>query len=138
MDRESFQYVLDLIEDDPVFVSTNPLKPQRPARHQLATFLCRVGSTSAIKTSTVMGIAEGTVFLYVDRVSKALRRRREDHLAWPGEERRQFLSDRGAEYGFPGYIGSGDGCLIRLERRPSAKNPWAYYCRKQFYSVLFL
>ncbi|KAL1756258.1 hypothetical protein FB107DRAFT_274078 [Schizophyllum commune] len=60
MDRTTFLYVLDLIKNDPIFVSNNPLSPQRPVSHQLATFLCRVGNENALKSSTVMGVSEGT------------------------------------------------------------------------------
>ncbi|KAF8153908.1 hypothetical protein B0H34DRAFT_70099 [Crassisporium funariophilum] len=110
MDRESFWLVHDLICDDPVFLSTG-IRPQRSPKYQLATFLCRVGAETAIKTAGVMAIAEGSVYLYMERVSRALRNIRHQHLAWPGHLRRQFLSEQMQQWGFPGCLGSGDEVL---------------------------
>ncbi|KAG2132032.1 hypothetical protein DEU56DRAFT_757387 [Suillus clintonianus] len=36
-------------------------RPQRPVYYQLATFLCRLGAESGLKTAGVMSIAEGSV-----------------------------------------------------------------------------
>jgi len=73
MSRKPFWYIHDLIKRDPIFQSTGT-RPQRPVKYQLATFLCRVGSESAVKTAWVMSIAEGTVYLYSRRVCQAVRR----------------------------------------------------------------
>ena len=133
MDRETFYYVLDIIKDDPVFVSRGR-RPQRAPKYQLAAYLCFVGAESAIKTASVLAIAEGTVHLYVDRVCKALRRARDQHLAWPQGPRREYLSREGEKFGFPGFLGSGDGTYIPLAQKP-VKNGWTYWCRKKYYSV---
>lgn len=133
MDRQTFWQVHELIRDDPIFVSTG-IRPQRSPKYQLATFLARAGSETAIKTATVMAIAEGSVYQYMDRVGRAFRNIREDHLAWPGEIRRMYISERCTQKGFPGCLGSGDGSYIHLLDKPM-RNGYAYWCRKKFYAV---
>ncbi|KAH7921581.1 hypothetical protein BV22DRAFT_1019071 [Leucogyrophana mollusca] len=132
MTREAFWHVHGLICDNLIFLSTSN-RPQRPVRYQLATFLCRLGAESGIKTAGVMSIAEGTVYLYCTRVCQALREIRNQHLAWPGERRRDFLSAEMSEWGFPGCIGIADGSYIRLMNKPQV-NGYAYWCRKKFYA----
>ncbi|KAI0055217.1 hypothetical protein BV25DRAFT_1815942 [Artomyces pyxidatus] len=132
MSRESFWKLHDMIKGDPIFQSRGR-RPQRPVKYQLATFLCRMGAESAIKTAGVMAIAEGTAYLYSWRVCKAFRNIRAQHLAWPGPERRAFLSqEMQVGWGFPGCISIGDGSYIFLENRPS-RNGYAFWCRKKRY-----
>ena len=133
--RESFWHLHALIKEDPVFKSTG-CKPQRPLAHQLAAFLVQMGAETGIKSATSIGIAEGTVFLYCKRVTRAIRNICDHHLAWPGPARRQFLSSEMGVHGFPGCISIGDGTYIRLAGKPQMKErPFAYYCRKKFYAV---
>ncbi|KAG2737297.1 hypothetical protein P692DRAFT_201733446 [Suillus brevipes Sb2] len=141
MDRMTFGHLHDLISDDPTFYPyTSGGRPQHPIKYQLATFLCRVGAENALKTASVVAIAEGTVYLYTERVCMAFRRLRSRFLTWPGPVRRQQLSDAMDEWGFPGCIGIGDGSYIRLQDKP-LRNPFAYYCRKKILcckSIYFL
>lgn len=133
MSRETFEHLLHLIDDDPIFISTSH-RPQRPVKYQLAAFLCCVGSEDALKTASVITIAEGTVYGYCHRVIRAIRNIRENHLAWPGPVRHEFLKKEMTEWGFPGCIGIGDGTLICLVDKPWV-NGWAYWCWKKFYAV---
>ena len=133
MDREAFWLLNDSIKDDPVFVSTGH-RPQRPVHYQLAAFLCRVGAESAVKSASIISIAEGSIWLYASRVSRAFRNIRNTHLSWPGRTRRAFLSEQMDAFGFPGCLGSGDGSLFRLLDRP-VRNGFAYWCCKKFYAV---
>jgi hypothetical protein len=133
MSREAFDHVHDLIKDDEEFISDGN-RPQREVKIQLAAFLVRVGNTSAQKTGDVTGISEGAVYLYCERVQRALRRLRERFLHWPSEERRNILKDEMAERGFDGCIGICDGSLFRLAEIP-LEDGQAYYCRKKFYGV---
>lgn len=135
MDRKSFWYIHDCINDNPLFVSTGH-KPQRPVRYQLATFLSRVGSDSAIKTAGIMAIAEGTVYEYCNRTCAALRSLRAVFVSWPVLEKREELSTAMTGWGFPGCLGSGDGSYFRLNNKP-LRNGFAYWCRKKFYAVCF-
>lgn len=93
-----------------------------------------MGAETAIKTAGVMSIAEGTVYVYTKRVCRAIRHLRDQHLAWPGQERREFLSNEMAQQGFPGCIGIADGSYIRLLFKPKV-NRYAYWCRKKYYAV---
>lgn len=130
-------HLLSLIKHDPVFISGGR-RPQRPPKYQLATFLAHVGDETGVKTATVMSIAKGSVFNYTYWVVQALRNIRDNHLAWPGNARQQFLSDEMKEFGFPGCIGIGDGSYICLAGKPiNTTNPYAYWCRKKFYAVYF-
>jgi hypothetical protein len=133
LSRESFDHVLDLIKSDPVFQSTGK-KPQRPVKYQLAAFLCHVGGEDAAKTGDITSIAEGTSYLYIPRVTRALRNLRSSFLAWPGPERREYLKDAMGEWGFPGCIGICDGTFLRLLHKPW-KQGWSYWCRKKYYAV---
>ena len=133
MDRQSFWHLHDLIKHDAVFISTGR-RPQRPVKYQLATFLCRVGSDSAVKTAAVISIAEGSVYQYMDRVCKALRHIRNDHLSWPGNLRRTYISDAMEKSGFPGCLGAADGTYIQLADKP-LQNPYAFWCWKKFYAL---
>lgn len=133
MDRAAFWHIHGLIKDDPIFQSTGN-RPQRPVHYQLAAFLIRCGSTSKVKTASVMSVSEGSVYNYMYRVGRALRNIRVNHLAWPGENRREYLSEAMSAWGFPGCLGSADGSYIRLMDKPG-RNGFAYYCRKKFYAV---
>jgi hypothetical protein len=75
MGRDAFDRVLDIIKEDPIFVSTGK-KPQRSAKHQLMVFLLRVGGRLAQESADVGSVSEGSVYQYCYRVSKALRHRR--------------------------------------------------------------
>lgn len=137
MDRKSFDHIANLIRNDPVFASDPDRRPQRPVEHQLAAFLIRMGGELAIKTSDVTGIAEGTLFIYCNRVSKAIRRLRDDHISWPSQERRINIKEAMGEGGFGGCIGICDGSLIRLHTKP-VESGESYWCRKKMYAVSHL
>jgi len=94
----------------------------------------KFGGTKGIQTAGVLSLAEGTVYMYMERVSHAIRNIRTEHLYWPGPTCRAYLKASMASYGFPGCIGIIDGSLIRLAEKP-LKDGWSYYCRKKFYAV---
>lgn len=71
LDRKSFWHVHGLIWEDTRFFSKGR-RPQRAVKYQLATFLCRSGAETALKTAGVMSIAEGTVYEYMRRVTNSL------------------------------------------------------------------
>lgn len=133
MDKASFVHLVNLIKNDEVFVSTGR-KSQRPPWYQLAVFLLRFGGATALRAAEEASVAEGSVFLYCDRVVKAFRRIRPQFLSWPDQQKRQVLKQRMVEYGFPGCIGMVDGSLIPLVVKP-LKDGETYFCRKKFYAV---
>ncbi|KAE9397452.1 hypothetical protein BT96DRAFT_957913 [Gymnopus androsaceus JB14] len=121
---DAFWHIHDLIADDDSFISTSNC-PQRPVRYQLAAFLIRVGTESLVKMATVMAVAEGSVYNYMHRVMGAVQCL-SDYLAWPGETRQDYISEKFAEKGFPGCLGDCRWPLI---------NPYGYWCRKKFYAA---
>ncbi|KZP11196.1 hypothetical protein FIBSPDRAFT_757092 [Athelia psychrophila] len=131
VDKETFWHIHDLIAGDPIFVLTGP-KPQRPVKYRLAAFLCRIGTESGVKTSSIICITEGSAFGYIKRVVCALRNICDDHIGWPGPERRKFLREEMGADGFPGCIGMGDDFFIRLVDKSWAQG-WTYWCCKKFY-----
>lgn len=135
MSRENFWHICQMIHDDPIFVNPGK-KPQRPVKFQLAAFLCRAGALGALKSAGITSVAEGTVYLYVDRVSKALRRLRPRYLKWPTRQERAMLKDEMGDWGFPGCVGIADGTLLPLREKPR-ENGWSFWSRKKFYAVRF-
>ena len=133
MTRESFWHLHDLIKDNIVFVS-NGNRQQRPVAEQLAAFLMHCGGISHVIAASHCCIAEGTTYLYHTRIRKALLAIQDNHLAWPGPQRRAFLKAEMSDFGFPGCIGLIDATLIPLAAKP-AKDGWAYYTRKKCYAV---
>jgi hypothetical protein len=133
MDRKSFWAIVELIKDDRVFQSHGH-RPQRPVKHQLAVHLIHVGRELAGKSSNVTAIAEGTLYLYMDRVSKAICRQKRLHLKWPSRRRKRFIRSQMAVKGFSGCIGVADGTLIRLATKPMVDGE-SYRCRKKMYGV---
>jgi hypothetical protein len=133
MDWTSFQHVANLIRDNPVFQRAGR-RPQRAVEHQLAVYLIRMGRTDALKSSDVGAVAEGTLYTYCDRVSKALQRLKRGYLAWPGHQRRRIIKLAFGAKGFPGCIGVLDGSLIRLSNKPQVSGE-LYWCRKKMYAV---
>ena len=133
MDRDAFWDLHQHIRNDPVFVS-NGRRPQRPPLIQLATFLCYVGGESGIKTAAFCATAEGTVWLYIRRVTRAVRKLRDLFISWPSYSERDNISMRMGNLGFPGCLGSCDGSYLRSATKPN-ENGYAYYCHKGFYAV---
>ncbi len=133
MDREAFWELHQLIRNDPVFISKG-CRPQRPALIQLATFLCYVGGESGIKTAAFTATAEGTVWLYTRRVTRTVRKLRDQFISWPSNGERDRISARLGNQGFPGCLGSCDGSYLRSASKPK-ENGYAYYCHKGLYAV---
>jgi hypothetical protein len=133
MSRPAFWHVVNILKDDLCFTSTGN-RPQRAVEHQLLTYLIRMGGIGGVRSGDVAAVAEGTSYLYTDRVRDAIRRLRGRFLSWPGVERRLFLKTEMAKKGFPGCIGICDGSLIRLLNKPS-RNGASYWCRKKMYAV---
>jgi hypothetical protein len=136
MSRETFDRLVGLLEKDPIFLSTGP-RPQRAVRYQLAAFLLRYAGegSDAIGVSNKLGIGEGTVFKYCQRVTRALRKIGLTTLSWGDSNRhRETASFVEKNYGFKGCIGIVDGSLIRLSEVP-VEHGQSYWCRKKFPAV---
>ena len=133
MNRTSFFRLLDLIRDDPVFVSRGR-KPQTPPRYQLATYLIRYGAEPGVKVATLLQMAEGTVYNHSTRVVRALRRLRPLYLSWPTPEEREISKQYSKAMGFPGAIGVIDGSYLELKDKPR-EDAMAYRSRKKNWAV---
>ena len=133
MDRDAFWDLHQLIRNDPVFLSKGH-RPQRSPLIQLATFMCYVGGESGIKTAAFTAIAEGTVWLYTRRVTRAIRKLHDQFISWPGNGDHDQISTVMGFQGFPGCLGSCDGSYLRSASKPK-ENGYAYYCHKGFYAV---
>ncbi|TFK58518.1 hypothetical protein BDN72DRAFT_912609 [Pluteus cervinus] len=137
--RTTFHKLVLLLEKNPIFQSTGR-KPQRPVYYQLATFLIRYGSyeSDGSKTAVLLGIAEGSVWNYCRRVSRALRIIGLQVITWGDENRQQEVSH--ALHGLLGLgdcIGIIDGTLIRLDSVDTSEFSQKFYCRKKYPAVWF-
>lgn len=136
MSRDTFDRIVNLLADNLIFQSQGR-KPQRHVKFQLAAFLLRYGrrGSDAFVVSRDLGIGAGTVFLYCQRVSRALRQLQPQFLGWPDEDRKTVISTAISEQsGFDYCLGSGDGSLIRFSEEPMTSG-WLFRCRKKFYAV---
>jgi len=139
LSRSTFDRLVALLADNPIFISRGK-RPQRHVKFQLAAFLMRYGrlGSSALAVAMELSIGEGTVFLYCNRVSRALRQLKSRFLGWPDPARKEVIStviEQAA--GFQKCLGSGDGCLIRFTQQP-LQFGHMYKCRKQFFGVCYL
>lgn len=139
MSRQTFDWVVALLEENPIFKSTGR-RPQRLVKFQLATFLVRYGMRGAdtLSVAQQLSLGHGTVFLYCRRVIYALRCLRLRFVQWPRgdakDEIKDFIEE---EFNLPGVIGIVDGSLIPFARVPKVdSNLW--YTRKKFPGVSLL
>ncbi|RPD57564.1 hypothetical protein L226DRAFT_457808 [Lentinus tigrinus ALCF2SS1-7] len=134
MDRESFWELRDHIKTHPIYKSGSDRRPQRSPHIQLATFLCRMGGETGLKSAGFSAIAEGTVWLYTLRTCHAIRSLRDEFVRWPESEERDVISSWYEQYDFPGCVGAGDGTYFQSDVKPG-ENGYAFYCHKGFYAV---
>ncbi|KAI9093486.1 hypothetical protein DFS34DRAFT_666267, partial [Phlyctochytrium arcticum] len=122
MTRASFEDLVDLIKDDPVFVSRG-IKPQKPVRDQLSVALSRFGQNgtgSRIgRIARLWGICEGFAYMYTLRVIKALLVHRPSFIKWPDAQNRAQIKARVYKVSaFADCIGFVDGTHIPLYEKP--------------------
>jgi len=104
--------------------------------------LFRVGhygnACSVDAVADLFGVSVGGVIKSTRRVVRELAGVAPQHIRWPNTERRAGLSMYVAEkFGFDGCIGATGGTTFPLAYQP-ALDPWAYYDRKQRYSLNML
>lgn len=130
MSYEQFNYIVNIIKDSPVFQKTGR-KNQKPVSIQLKVALhrlCHDGSLSSYKAiARIMGITEGTAFMYTRRCIDALCGHIERFTAWPSEaKKREILEYFEEEKGLLHVLGAIDGTLIPLYRAPTLdRHSWA-------------
>lgn len=97
MNEDTFQYILQHMEDNPVFINSSSLQ-QTPVHLQLAVCLHRYGNRGGrpahSKLARDMGIGEGTVALFSDRVMLALLVLKSEVVHWPNAEEKAVHKQR--------------------------------------------
>ena len=93
--RESFHYILNKIENHPIF-GTAKNRKQRPVKFQLLTWLHFAGTEGTGGSNSGQrnnfGIGYGTADLYRNRVAIALASLADEYITWPDEEERQSIA----------------------------------------------
>ncbi|KAI9911877.1 hypothetical protein PsorP6_009292 [Peronosclerospora sorghi] len=133
---ETFEYILNLIKNDPVFINRS-FCPQDAVSVQLSLALERLGMNgngAAVKRiPRTAGVADGTVKLYTDRVISALVRLASEFVLWPQPEERREISRRIAQRsGIVGAVGIVDGTHINFAQRPAIDRK-VFFSRKRRY-----
>jgi hypothetical protein len=140
MSQPSVANLLRLIERHPIFYNESTM-PQRPVSHQLLTFLFFMAADGSagswVRIGAQMGIGEGTVQLYVNRVLTAILSREEELIVWPDpntESYRKTTDLHLLRHGLPDCLGFVDGTQFPIFRKPIGDNGKAYYDRHDRYS----
>ena len=125
MTRSSFEFVYEMIREDPMFVNPNGASPsqQRSVYLQLFVAMSRLVSDGdgwcIDRACEAFNIGHGTVNMYTERVITAINKHASVWVRWPNVDERKVLSALGdSKYGFPGFVASCDGTLIGLRRAP--------------------
>eukprot|EP00977_Amphora_coffeiformis_P014162 scaffold3890_cov159-Amphora_coffeaeformis.AAC.2 len=141
MPREAFNDLLQLIKDDPVFVSGYKKgRQQRPVQYQLMTLLKFLGSEGTASSNpdlrNVFNTGHGTNLLYVRRAVQALRNIRNAFVKWPTEEEGKDIAAAILEKsGLPNCVGIIDGTLFHLAFAPQTQDVPDYKGRKHLYTL---
>ncbi|GAU89796.1 hypothetical protein RvY_02306 [Ramazzottius varieornatus] len=138
MTRQAFFAVVDKIGSHIVFRNKSHHE-QAPVPDQLMVALSRFGfdgSASSLWTAgSRLGIGEGTVSLYTERVMYALLSLEKTVVTWPNTSERATIKARiEKNQGFPHCLGYVDGSLIGLQEAPSMCGE-DYYTRKGSYAI---
>lgn len=140
--RESFDFILQKIKDDPVFHGSNTRK-QASVEAQLMTCLHFVrtegsGESNANQRNT-FGIGYCTAAIYRDRVTIAIRKLAPEYFTWPDEAEREKISmEIYKEYDFPHCVYIVDGTLFPPVFEPETEDAPDYSGRKYGYSITAL
>lgn len=140
MSHDNFERLLDQIKDNAIFYN-NAHVQQTPPRYQLAVFLYRLGSKgqggTQLHTATAIGIGEGTVRNFTERVLYAVLCLRKQYIKWPTPQEKEAMKQRicSASCGvFPGCVGFIDGTFVTLQYAPLT-DWYFYYNRKSSYAL---
>jgi hypothetical protein len=133
MCQQTFLRLLDMIWDNNVFHNFSHVKQRSPGL-QLYVFLQVLGHDgNGLTNASISGMhafGEGTVSLYVARVSTAIRMLRRRFVRWPTAEARASMAARFyAKYGFYA-CGILDGTFFYFNQAPSV-DPHNFFTRKK-------
>jgi len=140
MSRESFEYLVELIQDDPVFKKPCRGPQQAPVKHQLMVLLKFLGTegggSSKHDMRSMFLLGCGTIAEYCDRSVQAIRNLKDKVVKWPDSEERSIIARRiFEEYKFPNCVRFIDGTLFPLGFQPSSEDAPDYSGRKYGYSL---
>jgi hypothetical protein len=140
MRRESFDLLLQLIEQHVVFQHKPKKRCQVPVAWQLMVFLYYVGSSggggSNPRLRNMFGIGRGTVELYKRRCVTAIVSLRDQAIQWPdANERKEIALRINRKYDFLNCIAVADGTLFPLQYAPQSDDGPDYHGRKHAYSL---
>ncbi|CAG8514486.1 194_t:CDS:1 [Cetraspora pellucida] len=136
MNKSIFFALVNQIQNHSVFHS-NANNIQTDIQIQLAVTLFRLGSLSTIwAISSQFGIAEGTVHLFMDRVTTAIRSLRSKYIKWPqGDYKKEVHKGFQQMQEFSLVIGAIDGSHIPFLQAPDRINKDVYFSRKHHYGI---
>ncbi|CCX34612.1 Similar to Putative nuclease HARBI1; acc. no. Q96MB7 [Pyronema omphalodes CBS 100304] len=121
MSRDSFEALLNAIEDHPVFYNQSRTK-QTPVRYQLAVFLYCFGSNSSqLLCASVTGVGEGSVRNYTSRCITAILSLRDTYIRCPTQEEKAVMKQQifaASMETFSGCVGFVGGTFITLSYAP--------------------
>ena len=142
MQREKFDELVMLIQDDEIFQSNNNNR-QAPPAHQLLVLLKYLGTSCSGSNNPSLRnhfkIGRGTVQLYRNRALHAVLQLHHEMIQWPNAAERAVIARRIQEnYGLPGCVGIVDGTLFPLTYQPSRVDAPEYSGRKHLYSLTTL
>ncbi|KAI9241645.1 MAG: hypothetical protein BYD32DRAFT_468819 [Podila humilis] len=124
MSRASFDRVLSLIGDHPVFQSRGT-KPQEPAAVQISLALDHLGhfgnGMGITRLSSQWRRSEGSCINYTNRMLEAILSLEDQYSAWPCSEHRATHSMFMSRKGFDGCVRFVDGTTIPLFQRSATK-----------------
>lgn len=140
MSENSFYTLVDKLKEHPVFTNKSTL-PQLSPIYQIAVFLYRLGGKSGNSSHAHMalavGIGEGTVSTYCNRVIEAVMSLRNTYIKWPSQHEKRAHKQRvcvASRNVFSGCVGFVDGTYITLEYAPEV-NWYSYFNRKSSYGL---
>jgi len=138
MDKLSFERLLGMICNDPIFQSGNK-KKQAPVWIQLLVVLTRLGcygnGASVGRIGMTSGFSYGSVCHFTRRVFHAILKMRRNVIRWPdAEERREISARMERKYGLGGAILSMDGTPVVLSQKPAIDGE-VYWTRKCHYAL---
>lgn len=136
--RRTFQIILNLIRNDPVFERNKRGRPQHPVDLQLMVVLYRLGcygeASSIAKTAFLFGLGDGgTVQNITKRVFSVILKLTKRFIFWPNDDERKALVCETFNE-LPHCIGYVDGTELRLAEKP-CEDPDSYLSRKQQYAI---
>lgn len=99
-------------------------------------FLRHFGSLNGhyLNIARECNIGTGSVFLYVDCVTKAFQELGRRFVVWPDINHRAEIRAAFGDQGFEGVIGAIDGSLVHLVEVPAVDGSY-YYCWKKFWGL---